>query len=102
MHRQVGDLKVEANGVALRGLLVRHLVMPGHEQNTQGVLTWIASHLGTQTYLSLMDQYRPAYRAAARPELRTAISREEYARARKFAVQLGFTRIDESLLTEAL
>jgi len=100
MHRQVGDLRIESNGLAMRGLLVRHLVMPGHTQNTVGVLNWIAQNLGLQTYLSLMDQYRPAYRAAARAELSKPITREEYGKAHKMAKDLGFARLDQSLVNQ--
>src|SRR5690606_32198284 len=71
MHRQVGDLQLTVDGIAQRGVLVRHLVMPGHAENTAGVLRWLAGNLGPNTYLSLMDQYRPAYRAFAREGIRS-------------------------------
>jgi putative pyruvate formate lyase activating enzyme len=62
MHRQVGDLEVDGSGLARRGLLIRHLVMPGMLADTQAVLEWIAAELGPGTYVNLMDQYRPAGR----------------------------------------
>ncbi len=98
MHRQVGDLALDAAGRARRGLLVRHLVMPGHAANTAEVLRWIAANLGPGTYLSLMDQYRPAYRASARDGLDRPLAPAEYAGARRLAVDLGLTRLDDSLL----
>lgn len=100
MHRQVGDLALDGEGRARRGLLVRHLVMPGHAANTVGVLRWIAASLGPGTYLSLMDQYRPAYRASARAELSRPLSPAEYAQARRLAVDLGLTRLDDSTLPD--
>lgn len=100
MHRQVGHLRLDAAGAACRGVLVRHLVMPGHDENTAGVLEWIAEHLGPGTYLSLMDQYRPAYRAFAREGIDRPLRPEEYARARLHADRLGLRRLDGSLLLE--
>jgi putative pyruvate formate lyase activating enzyme len=100
MHRQVGDLILDAEGRARRGLLVRHLVMPGHAANTAGVLRWLAANLGPDTYLSLMDQYRPAYRAPARAGLDRPLAPAEYAQARRLAVDLGLTRLDESTLRD--
>ncbi len=100
MHRQVGDLVIDERGTARRGLLIRHLVMPGHAANTEGVLRWIADHLGPNTYLSLMDQYRPAYRAFARADIGRAIRPEEYAAVRRLALSLGLTRLDDSLLLD--
>jgi putative pyruvate formate lyase activating enzyme len=101
MHRQVGDLVVDDEGRAQRGMLIRHLVMPDHYENTAGVLHWIAETLGTNTYLSLMDQYRPAYRAFARADIGRAITPDEYARARLLAETLGLNRLDDSLTLTA-
>jgi putative pyruvate formate lyase activating enzyme len=98
MFRQVGHLQLDPNGTAQRGLIVRHLVMPGHLDNTEEVLRWIADHLGQDTYVSLMDQYRPAYRAFGRADIGRAISPEEYAQARQIAKQLGLHRLDDSLV----
>jgi putative pyruvate formate lyase activating enzyme len=72
--------------------------MPGHAANTAGVLRWIAANLGPGTYLSLMDQYRPAYRASARAGLDRPLAPAEYAQARRLAIDLGLTRLDDSLL----
>jgi putative pyruvate formate lyase activating enzyme len=101
MHRQVGDLMVDDHGRAQRGMLIRHLVMPDHYENTAGVLRWIAASLGRNTYLSLMDQYRPAYRAFSRADIGRAITPDEYAQARQFAESLGLRRLDDSLTLTA-
>ncbi len=98
MFQQVGHLQIGPDGMAQRGLMVRHLVMPGHLDNTEAVLRWIAGHLGQDTYLSLMDQYRPAYRAFGRADIGRAITPEEYAQARQMAEQLGLYRLDDSLV----
>lgn len=98
MHRQVGDLALDERGVARQGLLIRHLVMPGTEENSRGVLRWIAEHLGPNTYLSLMDQYRPAYRAFSRDDIGRPIKPEEYDDMRSYAISLGLTRLDNNLL----
>src|SRR3989442_390192 len=59
MHRQVGPLAFDAEGLARRGLLVRHLVMPGALEETREILAWVARELGPDTYVNVMDQYRP-------------------------------------------
>ncbi len=100
MFRQVGHLQLGENGAAQRGILIRHLVMPDHHDNTAGVLHWIADNLGPDTYLSLMDQYRPAYRAFAREDIGRPIRPDEYAQARDLAESLDLRRLDGSLLLE--
>ncbi|MDX1579014.1 MAG: radical SAM protein [Gemmatimonadota bacterium] len=96
MHRQVGDLVVDANGLARRGLLVRHLVMPGELEETRSILTWIAEALGPDTYVNLMDQYYPAGAVTADryPELGRSLDPEEFAAARSMARDLGLRRLD--------
>lgn len=79
MHRQVGDLVVEG-GVARRGLLVRHLVLPGGLSGTEEVVKFLAE-LSPDTFLNLMDQYYPCYKAHTRPPLDRRITREEYDEA---------------------
>lgn len=81
MHRQVGDLVLDEDGIAQRGLLVRHLVMPHGIGGTSGVLAFLASEVSRNTYLNLMDQYRPAYRADEFPDLGRPITPEEYREA---------------------
>ena len=79
MHRQVGDLVLDENGIARRGLLVRHLVLPGDLAKTAEVTDFLAREISTETYLNLMDQYHPCYRADRYPPLDRSISPEEYA-----------------------
>jgi putative pyruvate formate lyase activating enzyme len=97
MQRQVGALQIDANGVARRGVLLRHLVMPGYLDETKAILEWIARELGTDTYINLMNQYRPAGRVCAEhyPEINRLPTAAEFNRAVEIAVDLGLTRLDE-------
>ncbi len=88
MHRQVGDLVIE-NGIARRGLLVRHLVLPGGLSGTEEVVRFLAE-LSPDTFLNLMDQYYPCYYAHERPPLDRRITREEYEKA--LSVAKGYLR----------
>jgi len=94
MHRQVGDLVLDTNGVALRGLLVRHLVLPGGIGGTDKVLAFLANEVSRQTYLNLMDQYRPCWHAGQYPEINRPLTSEEYRKAQDAAARLGLTRLD--------
>jgi putative pyruvate formate lyase activating enzyme len=94
MHRQVGDLVTDEAGVARRGLLVRHLVLPEGIAGTEQVLEFLASEISRDTYVNLMDQYRPCYRADEYPELNRPITGEEYAEALAQAERLGLARLD--------
>jgi len=67
MHEQVGELKVDEEGLALRGVLVRHLVMPGLLDDTREIMRWIATALSCDTFVNVMDQYYPAYKAQTEP-----------------------------------
>jgi len=98
MHRQVGDLVVGRDGVATRGLLIRHLVMPGDAANSGRVLEFIAGELSRRSYVNIMDQYRPCFHAADHPEISRRITGEEYRRVVARAVELGLHRgfIDEA------
>jgi putative pyruvate formate lyase activating enzyme len=97
MHRQVGPLVLDRAGLARRGLLIRHLVMPGALEETRAILTWVARELGPDTYVNLMDQYYPAGKVAADryPELNRRLASWEFARAREIARELGLRRLDE-------
>jgi putative pyruvate formate lyase activating enzyme len=82
MYRQVGDqLEVDASGIARRGMIVRHLVLPGGLAGTPRVLDWISTELSPELHVSLMDQYFPAHRALDRPDLGRKITLEEYEAA---------------------
>lgn len=95
MHRQVGDLQINLEGIAVRGLLVRHLVLPGRLAGSEQILRFISQKLSKNTYLNLMDQYRPAYRAGHYPELNRRITPEEYLEAQEIAFKLGLIRLDK-------
>jgi putative pyruvate formate lyase activating enzyme len=94
MHRQVGNLRLNARGIAQRGLLVRHLVLPNDLAGTRQVLQFIARELSPDSYVNLMDQYHPCYRADAFPPLNRRISREEFAAALAMAREAGLSRLD--------
>ena len=96
MHRQVGPLETDAGGLARRGVLLRHLVMPGGIGQTRAILEWVATELGPDTYVNLMDQYRPAGRVGPEqhPELDRRVTSEEWREAVGIARQLGL-RLDE-------
>jgi putative pyruvate formate lyase activating enzyme len=97
MHRQVGDLTVDENGLAQRGLLVRHLVLPGDLAGSEKVLAFIAQEISRDTYLNLMDQYRPCYRAEDYPPLDRAITSEEYRAVLALAEKYGLHRLDQEV-----
>ena len=94
MHRQVGDLVLDAKGIAQRGLLVRHLILPHGIAGTGEVLEFLAAEISRNTYLNLMDQYRPHYHADEYPELNRPLTGEEYREALAAAERLGLTRLD--------
>ncbi|MBL7198884.1 MAG: radical SAM protein [Anaerolineae bacterium] len=94
MHRQVGDLYLDERGVATRGLLVRHLVLPGSLAGTPQIVRFLAE-LSPDTYLNVMDQYRPCYRAHTLPPLDRRISPEEYQEAVDQARDAGLRRLDD-------
>lgn len=91
MHRQVGDLVIK-NGIAKRGLIVRHLVMPNNYSNTIEIIDFIAEKLGTDTYLNLMEQYRPAYKAYLYNEINKKMLHSEFMNYVKYAIKRGFYR----------
>jgi putative pyruvate formate lyase activating enzyme len=81
MRRQVGTLELDDEGNAVRGLIVRHLVLPGNASDTAAAMRFVAGALGSDTYVSLMSQYYPAHRASEHPELAERITRDEWATA---------------------
>jgi len=95
MHRQVGDLALDENGVATRGLLVRHLVLPEGLAGTADVVRFLATEISPQTYLNVMDQYRPCHKAHTRPPLDRPLTRQEYQQAVDLALAAGLTRLDD-------
>lgn len=95
MHRQVGDLVLDEQGIALRGLLVRHLVLPGGLAGTPEIARFLAEEVSPDTYINIMDQYRPCYRARQHPPLDRPITAEEYAEAVEAARRAGLHRFDK-------
>jgi len=95
MHRQVGDLKTDDSGIAVKGLLARHLVLPGDLAGTEKVMEFLATEISTETFVNIMDQYRPLYMARQYPELSKSINRAEFQRAVKIAQRYGIRRICE-------
>jgi putative pyruvate formate lyase activating enzyme len=95
MHRQVGDLVLDKDGVAVRGLLVRHLVLPHGLAGTREVLHFIATEISRDTYLNLMDQYYPCAKVEPRTPLGRRVSPEEFAAALEIAREEGLTRLDK-------
>jgi len=95
MHRQVGDLQLNRQGLAVRGLLVRHLVLPNHLAGTEKIVQFLAQEISPNTYLNLMDQYRPAFKASQYPKLNRRITSEEYQAAVQAALDAGLHRLDQ-------
>lgn len=89
MWRQVGPLRVDANGLAYRGMLVRHLVLPGKLAGTENSLKFLRDHLGPGVWISLMNQYFPAHRALDIPPLNRKTSLREYEQAFEALTELG-------------
>lgn len=94
MHRQVGDLQLNSDGVATRGLLVRHLLLPDGLAGTNAILQFLAKEISMNTYVNIMDQYRPDYNARDYPELMRLVTRDEYQQARQVAQNLGLNRLE--------
>jgi putative pyruvate formate lyase activating enzyme len=92
MHRQVGDLVLDEHGIAQRGLIVRHLVMPGLTQDSQAILRFIADELSLQTYVNIMDQYRPCFQAGRSPEIARRTTPAEHRAVVEMARGLGLHR----------
>ena len=95
MHRQVGDLELDEEFIAKRGLIIRHLVLPGGLSGTEEILNWIAQELSPNTYVNIMDQYYPCGDAWKYPPLDRRITKEEYERAILAAKKAGLKRLDE-------
>lgn len=95
MHRQVGDLVVDEKGLAVRGLLVRHLVMPAGLAGTAAVMRFLAEEVSPDTFVNIMAQYHPAHRAFRYPELSRRVTTREYLEALELAREAGLYRFDE-------
>jgi putative pyruvate formate lyase activating enzyme len=94
MHRQVGDLVMDKRGIALRGLLVRHLVLPEGLAGTEEIVTFLAEEISPNTYTNIMAQYYPCFKAVEHPPLDRRITSDEYSKAVKAAQDAGLRRLD--------
>lgn len=94
MHRQVGDLQVSDDGIAMRGLLVRHLVLPEDIAGTEKVMEFLAREISIHTYVNIMDQFRPCYRASEFKEISRRISSDEFESAILIAKKFNLYRFD--------
>lgn len=93
MHRQAGDLRLDERGIAERGLLVRHLVLPDNLAGTDAVCRWLAQEISPNTFVNIMDQYYPYYKAKEYPELNRRIAGEEFERALQWVAEAGLGRL---------
>ncbi len=93
MHRQVGDLELDEKGLARRGLLVRHLVLPNNLAGTEEIAEFLAKEVSPRTFLNVMDQYYPTYKAFDHPEIARRITIVEFEAAVKAALDAGLTRL---------
>lgn len=94
MHRQVGVAKPAEDGLMYRGLMIRHLVMPNRVAGSNEILKWIADNLPKDTYINLMSQYRPMYKAYDYKEISRRITKDEFTEVVNYAKSLGFTNLD--------
>lgn len=95
MHRQVGDLVLDARGLAIRGLVVRHLVLPNGLAGTAEIVQFLAEEISTNTYLNLMDQYHPSHNASQYPKLNRRVTSKEFQAALHMTREAGLLRLDQ-------
>lgn len=95
MHRQVGDLRIDQEGIAQKGLLIRHLVMPNELAGTKEIMEFIAREVSPQSYVNVMDQYRPCGQAPGDQRLNRRLHSEEYRQSLNWAVEAGLLRLDQ-------
>lgn len=94
MHRQVGLHKVDESGIAVRGVMIRHLVMPNRVAGTEKFVRWVAANLPKSTYVNIMHQYHVDYKAFEYPKIQRSINAEEYIEAMSWAEQYGLINLD--------
>jgi putative pyruvate formate lyase activating enzyme len=95
MHRQVGDLQIDEHGIAQRGLLVRHLVLPDGLAGTEKTVRFLSQEVSPNTYLNIMAQYRPQYQAYNVPSISRAVNAQEFREAINLARRYGISRLDK-------
>ena len=94
MHRQVGDLQIDEDGIAVRGLLIRHLVLPHGLAGTKEIMKFIAEDISRNSYVNVMAQYHPCYKAFQIPQLARPLSKQEFLEAIELAKRAGLNRMD--------
>ena len=95
MHRQVGDLQLNEKGIARRGLLIRHLVMPKGLAVAETIFQFLAEDISTHTYLNIMGQYHPCYKSDRFPALNQPLSSEDFKQTVALAIDMGLCRLDQ-------
>ncbi len=100
MYRQVGNLVTDHRGIALRGLMVRHLVMPNRISGTREFVQWVAENLSKETYVNIMSQYRVEHKAFRYPRIARAITPGEFLEAMQWAEEAGLTNLDERSIAQ--
>jgi len=98
MNRQVGRHRVDSDGIAKRGVMIRHLVMPNRVAGTEKFVQWVAQHLSKATYVNIMHQYHVDYKAYEYPQIWRSITAKEYLEAMRWAEQYGLTNLDPKSL----
>ena len=94
MNRQVGVAKAAKDGLMYRGLMIRHLVLPNRVSGSKIILDWIAQNLPKDTFINIMSQYRPCYKAFDYPKISRRITRPEYVETLKWAREAGLTNVN--------
>jgi putative pyruvate formate lyase activating enzyme len=94
MHRQAGDLQIDENGIAISGLLIRHLVLPHGLAGTKEVMKFIAEDISLNSYVNVMAQYHPCHKAFQTPQLARSLSKQEFLEAIELAERAGLNRLD--------
>lgn len=100
MHRQVGELVTDERGIALRGLMIRHLVMPNRIAGTHAFVKWVAENLPSDTYVNIMSQYRVEHQAFEHPRIARAITVGEFLEAMEWAENAGLENLDKRALAQ--
>ncbi|MCI0411506.1 radical SAM protein [bacterium] len=100
MHRQVGELEFDSSGMAIRGLLIRHLVMPGGVADTKEIMNYIVSEISQDTYVNVMAQYYPANKTEKYPEIHRDLFKTEFEQAVTAAREAGLRRLDQRSLRD--
>ncbi len=101
MQRQVGDLVIDERGLAKRGVLLRHLVMPNYVEESKKILKWIRDELSENTYINIMAQYRPENKAKNYPEIARRPKLREFLEVVEYAREIGLKRLDERSIESA-